>query len=98
MQPINSFGQRLALHRNRIAELNSRVFIRAHAPDFSVRHETAPNFPAIHQRAMVFDRDIGQRDALFDLGSLADISQLQIVLCKNSSAKCKTDESKSKRL
>ena len=81
MQPISSFIERLPFHRNWISEFNGRVFIRARAPDFSIWNEAAPNFSPIHQRAMVFNRNIRQRDALFDLGSLADVRQVQIVLC-----------------
>ena len=47
---------------------------------------------------MVFDRDIGQRDALFDLGSLAHIRQVQIVLSANGPANSENGEPKSKRL
>lgn|SRR6516162_8396076 len=46
---------------------------------------------------MVFDRDVRQRDALFDFGSLADVGQVQIVLCRNGLGKPKDGETKSKR-
>ncbi len=98
MQTINSFGERLPLDRNRIAEFNRRIFIRARAPNFSVRNEAAPNLSSVHQWAMVFDRNIRQRNALFHLGSLTDIRQVQIVLCRNDSAKSENGETKSKRL
>ena len=98
MQTINSFSQRLPLHRNWIAEFNRRVFVSARAPNFAVRNEAAPNFSSVHQWAMVFDRDIRQRDALFDLGSLADIRQVQIVLRGSDSAKSDNGETKNKRL
>ena len=47
---------------------------------------------------MVIDRNIRQGDALFDLGSLADIRQLQIALCGNGPAKSENGETKSKWL
>ena len=47
---------------------------------------------------MVLDRNIRQRDVLFDLGSLTDIRQVQIVLCGNGPAKSKNGETKSKWL
>ena len=47
---------------------------------------------------MIFDRDVRQRDALFDLRSLADIRQVQIVLCRNGPAKSENGETKNKRL
>src|SRR5439155_23082200 len=96
--PIGSFVQRLPLHRNRIAEFNGGVFVSSDAPNFAVRNETTPNFPPIHQWAMVFDHDIRQRDALFDLGGLADIRQVQIVLSGSDLAKTGNGETKNKRL
>ena len=47
---------------------------------------------------MVFDRDIGQSDALFDLGGLADIGQVQVGLCRNGAGKSEHGETKNKRL
>ena len=47
---------------------------------------------------MVFDRDVRQGDALFDLGSLADIRQVQIVLRGSDLAKAGNGETKNKRL
>ena len=47
---------------------------------------------------MVIDGNIRQGDALFDLGSLAGIRQLQIALCGNSPAKSENGETKSKWL
>jgi hypothetical protein len=44
---------------------------------------------------VVFDRDIRQRNALFGLGSLADIRQLQIALCKSDLAEPENGETKS---
>ena len=73
MQSIDSFRERLPFHRNVIAEFNRRVFVSARAPNFAIRNEAAPNFSPVHQWAVVFDRDIRQRNALFGLGSLADI-------------------------
>ena len=98
MQTINSFRERLPLHRNCIAEFNRRVFISACAPDFAVRNEAAPNFSPVHQWAMVFDRDIRQRNALFGLGSLADIRRLQIALCESDLAEPDNGETKSEWL
>src|SRR6266699_4818354 len=98
MQTINSFGQRLSLHRNRIAEFDRCVFIRARAPNFAVRNEASPNLSSVHQRSMVFDCNIRQGDTLFDLRSLADIRQVQIVLCKNGSSYSKKRETKGKWL
>ena len=94
MQSINSFVERLALHRNLIAEFNRRVFVSARAPNFAVRNEAAPNFSPVHQWAMVIDCDIRQRNALFDLGSLADIRQLQIALCESDLAEPDNGETK----
>src|SRR4029453_7611771 len=98
VQTINSFGQRFPLHRNWIAEFNRRVFISTCAPNFAVRNEASPNFSSVHQWTMVLDRNIRQRDVLFDLGSLTDIRQVQIVLCGNGPAKSKNGETKSKWL
>src|SRR5215471_8164945 len=47
---------------------------------------------------MVIDRDIRQRNALFDLGSLADIRQLQIALGESDLTKRGKAETKKKRL
>jgi hypothetical protein len=47
---------------------------------------------------VVFDRDIRQRDALFDLGSLAYVRQVQIILCRSDLAKAGNGETKKKRL
>jgi hypothetical protein len=47
---------------------------------------------------MVLDRNIRQADALFDLGSLADIRQVQIALCGNGPAESKNSETKSEWL
>src|SRR4030095_96771 len=98
MQAINSFVERFPLYRNRIAEFNGRVFVSADPPNFAVRNEAAPNFSPVHQRAMVLDLDISQRNALFDLGSLADIRQLQIALCENGCAKSGSGEINGKQL
>src|SRR4030095_1885658 len=98
MQPVSSFVQRLALNRNRTAEVNRRVFVRACAPHFAVRNKGAPNLSTIHQWAMVIDSDIRQRDALFDLCSLADVRQLQITLCGSDLDDASTSETKDKRL
>ena len=98
MQAIGSFGQRFSLHRNRITEFDRGIFIRTRAPDFAVRHEAAPNFPSVHQWPMVIKRDVRQRDALFDLGSLAYIRQVQIVLCEDRRSNCKNGYTKNKRL
>ena len=95
MQTINSFRERLPFHRNVIAEFNRRVFVSARAPNFAVRNEAAPNFSPVHQWAVVFDRDIRQRNALFGLGSLADIRQLQIALCGSDLAEPDNGETKS---
>ena len=98
MQTINSFRQRLPFHRNCIAEFNRRVFVSARAPNFAIRNEAAPNFSPVHQWAVVFDRDIRQRNALFGLGSLADIRQLQIALCESDLAEPENGETKSEWL
>src|SRR6266480_7967164 len=98
MQTVNPFGERLPLHRNWIAEFNRRVLVSAGAPNFAVRNEPAPNFPPVHQWAMIVDLNIGQSDALFDLGSLADVRQVQIILCGSDLAKAGNDETKNKRL
>src|ERR1700756_151884 len=95
---MDSFFQRLTLHGNRVAEFNRRVFIRSGAPDFSVRHKATPNFSPVHQWAVVFDRDIRQRDALLNLGSLANIRQIQIVLSGSDLAKAGNGETNDKRL
>src|SRR5262245_6455317 len=47
---------------------------------------------------MVIDRDICQRSALLDLGSLADIRQLQIALCGSDLAEPDNGETKSEWL
>ena len=44
MQAINTLGERLALHRNIIAEFNRRVFISACSPDFAVGNKSHPKF------------------------------------------------------
>jgi hypothetical protein len=46
---------------------------------------------------MVFDRDVRQRDALFNLGSLADLRQIQIVLRKNALSNAENGDTKNKR-
>src|SRR5262249_48337406 len=84
--------------RNIIAEFYRRVFVRARAPNFAIRNQPAPNFSPVHQWAMVFDRDIRQRDALLVLGSLADIRQLQIALCKDRGANSGGGEINGKQL
>src|SRR5262249_50929869 len=91
-------GERLALHRNIIAEFNRGVFVRARAPDLSIRNEATPNFSPVHQWSMVIDSDIRQRNALFDLGSLAGIRRLQIALCKGDLAEPDDGETKSEWL
>jgi len=98
MQPINSFRERLPLHRNWIAEFNRRVFVSAGAPNFAIRNEAAPNFSPVSPMAVVFDRDIRQRNSLFGLGSLADIRQLQIALCESDLAEPENGETKSEWL
>src|SRR5262249_3958591 len=70
----------------------------ARAPDFAIRNEAAPNFSPVHQWAMVIDGDVRQRNALFHLGSLADIRQLQIALCGGDLAEPDNGETKSKWL
>src|SRR5207248_5667727 len=95
MQSISSFGQRLPLHRNRIAEFNCCVFIRARAPNFAVRNEATPNFSSVHQRSMVLDCNIRQGNALLDLGGLADIGQVQIVLGKSGPGQSKNGNTES---
>ena len=47
---------------------------------------------------MIFHRDIRQGDALFGLGSLADIRQVQIILRRNGPAESENRETKSKWL
>jgi hypothetical protein len=47
---------------------------------------------------MVIDCDIRQRNALFDLGSLADIRRLQIALCESDLAEPENGETKSEWL
>ena len=47
---------------------------------------------------MVVDRNIRQGDALFDLGRLAGIRKIQIVLRGNGAAKSENSETKSKWL
>ena len=46
---------------------------------------------------MVFDRNIRQRNALFHFCSLADVRQVQIVLCRNAPGKSENGETKSDR-
>src|SRR5258705_13587913 len=47
---------------------------------------------------MVIDRNIRQRNALFGVGSLADIRQLQIALCGSDLAEPENSETKSEWL
>ena len=47
---------------------------------------------------MIVDCDIRQRNALFDLGSLADIRRLQIALCESDLSKPDNGETKSEWL
>jgi hypothetical protein len=47
---------------------------------------------------MVLNRNIRQRDALFDLGSLANVRQVQIVLCGYDLANPDNGETKNKGL
>src|SRR6516164_2147774 len=47
---------------------------------------------------MVIDCDIRQRNALFDLRSLAGIRQLQIALCESHLAEAGNSETQNKRL
>src|SRR5262249_13591650 len=68
------------------------------APDFAVRNQGTPNFSPVHQRAMVVDRDIRQRNALFDLGSLTDVGHLQIALSESDLAEPDDSETKSEWL
>src|SRR5215471_276109 len=98
MQTIKPFGQRLAFHRNVTTEFNRRVLVRARPPDFAVRNEGAPNFSPVHQGAMVVDRDIRQRNALFNFGSLADVGHLQVALCESDLAEPDDGETKSEWL
>src|SRR5882724_3464391 len=98
MQTIKPFGELLAFHRNIIAEFNRGVFVRACAPDLAIRNKAAPNFSPVHQWAMVIDCNIRQRNALFDLGSLADIRRLQIALCGSDLAERGNGETKSEWL
>src|SRR5215469_12712486 len=47
---------------------------------------------------MVFDADVRQRNALFDLRSLAEVRQLQIALCKSDLGEASNSETQNKRL
>src|SRR6185369_8525299 len=98
MQAVKTLGERLPLHRNIIAEFNRRVFISACAPYFAVGDKSTPNFSPVHQWAMVVDCDIRQRNALFNLGSLADIRRLQIALCESDLSEPDNGETKSEWL
>src|SRR5689334_9188218 len=98
MQTIKPLGERLPLHRNIIAEFNRCVFVRSRTPDFAVRNECAPDFSPVYQWTMVINFDVRQRDALFDLGSLADIRRLQIALCECDLAEPDNGETKSEWL
>src|SRR5439155_27323324 len=64
----------------------------------AVRNDPTPNFSSVHQRPMVLDRDVSQRDALFYLGSLAYVRKVQIVLRGSDLAKTDDGETKNKRL
>src|SRR5439155_22767841 len=85
-------------YRNVIAEFHRRVLVRAGPPNFAVRNEATPNFPPVNQWAMIVDLNIGQSDALFDLGSLADVRQVQIILCGSDLAERDNGETKSEWL
>src|SRR5215475_2414201 len=98
MQPVSSLIQWLALDRDRTAEFNRRVLVRAGPPDLAVRNQATPNFSPVHQWAMVIHCDIRQRNALFDLGSLADVGHLQIALCDGDLAEPDYGETKSEWL
>ena len=64
VQAIGSFGQRLSLHRHRIAEFDRGVFICARAPDFSEWNKSTPDLSPVHKRAVISDRDVSNSDRL----------------------------------
>ena len=77
VQPIGPRRQRFAFDGDGIAERDGRVYICARAPDLPVRNQIAPNLAVVHQRAMIGDRDVGDADALRNLGLLTLVRQIE---------------------
>src|SRR5947199_1239282 len=64
VQAIGSLRQWLALDGDRISERDGCVLVGAGTPNLSVGDQAAPDFPAIHQRTMVVERDVGDANSL----------------------------------
>ena len=77
MQTICSFLESLAFNRDRIAKADGGVLVCAGAPDLAVWNQSTPNLAVIHQRPMVGNRDVGDADALGNLGALTGKRQIE---------------------
>ena len=71
VQSVGSFVERLALNGHGIGKRDRRILVGSCAPYFSIRHQLAPNLPAVSQRAVIVNGDIGDANALRDLRMLA---------------------------
>ena len=83
MNSIFSRGQRLAFNESGRAEFNGGVFVRARTPDLPERHEAAPNFSPVHERAMITNADVGHAKTLANGGLLARFRKGKIGLGQN---------------
>src|SRR5215471_21113157 len=98
MQTIDALWERLTFNGNRIAHFKSRVLVRADSPNLPGWYQAAPDLSALHQWPVIINGHIGQRDPLFDLGSLTGVGKIQIVLRKRGAGNGNKEKEEGNRL
>ena len=71
MQAVGTGRKGFAFNGHLITEGNGGIVIRAGAPNLIVGHQSPPDVPFLHSRAVVGDGDVGEPDFLGDAGKLA---------------------------
>src|SRR4051812_20498311 len=95
MQAVCPFRQRLPLYRNCVRDVESRILVSARSPDLSIRNKGPPDFTAVCQWPMIRNRNIRERDPLFNQRALADVRQVKVVLRRSSERGSARHEKKS---
>ena len=78
VQSVGARRQRFSFDGNVIGESNCRIFIRARAPDFSVRHGLAPDLAPSDRGPVISDGDVGQPKPLRHGSALARTRDVQL--------------------
>jgi hypothetical protein len=80
MQSVAPLGKSLAFDHDVIGEGDVGAFVGSGAPDLPIGNQAAEDFAALHHRAVIGNTDIGEADALRDVGCLTFIGKSQHAL------------------